>query len=327
MSAAADRADCVRRGAGLFALDQRGVVHVGGGDALRWLNGMITADVAALEPDTEGAHVHALLLTPIGRIIAELHVVARPDGFWLELQRDVLGEVMARLEKYVIADDVTLRDVSDAWRRLGLEGPEADAILDAARPALDAAGAVTARFGWSGERAVQLFVPAAALEGVRSALAEAGRERSLVDAGGERSLVDAGADTLDVLRIESGRPRQGAELDEEVLPPEARLDDCVSTTKGCYTGQEVIARIASRGQVKHLLVGLRLEAGELPPIGTPIQVDGRRVGEVTSATHSNPAGAIALGYVQRPHDQPGTAVEVEGRVARVAALPFVTGAP
>lgn len=318
MSAAADRADAVRRGAGLFALEQRGVVHVGGGDALRWLNGMISADVAALEPDAECAHAHALLLTPIGRIIAELHVVARPDGFWLELQRDVLGEVMARLEKYVIADDVSLRDVSDAWRRLGLEGPEADAILEATRPALEAAGAVTARFGWSGERCVQLFVPAAAFEAARSSLSEAGRERS---------LVDADADTLEVLRIESGTPRQGAELDEEVLPPEARLDDCISTTKGCYTGQEVIARIASRGQVKHLLVGLRLEAGELPPAGAPIQVDGRRVGEVTSAAHSNPAGAIALGYVQRPHDQADTAVDVAGRAARVAALPFVTGSP
>jgi len=318
VSAAADRADAVRRGAGLFALEQRGVVHVGGGDALRWLNGMITADVAALEPDAECAHAHALLLTPIGRIIAELHVVARPDGFWLELQRDVLGEVMARLEKYVIADDVSLRDVSDAWRRLGLEGPEADAILEATRPALHAAGAVTARFGWSGERSVQLFVPAAAFESVRSSLSEAGRERS---------LVDADAETLEVLRIESGTPRQGAELDEEVLPPEARLDDCISATKGCYTGQEVIARIASRGQVKHLLVGLRLEASELPPPGTPIQVDGRRVGEVTSAAHSNPAGAIAMGYVQRPHDLPDTAVDVGGRAARVAALPFVTGSP
>jgi folate-binding protein YgfZ len=318
VSAAADRADAVRRGAGLFALDQRGVVHVGGGDALRWLNGMITADVAALEPDTDGAHVHALLLTPIGRIIAELHVVARPDGFWLELQRDVLGEVIARLEKYVIADDVSLRDASDAWRRLGVEGPQAEAILDAARPALDAAGVVTARFGWSGERAVQLFAPAAAIGAVIDALADAGRERD---------LIEADADTLEVLRIESGTPRQGAELDEEVLPPEARLDECVSTTKGCYTGQEVIARIASRGQVKHLLVGLRLEAGELPPPGAPIQVDGRRVGEVTSAAHSNAAGAIALGYVQRPHDQDGTALNVAGRTARVAALPFVTGAP
>jgi folate-binding protein YgfZ len=318
VSAAADRADAVRRGAGLFALDQRGVVHVGGGDALRWLNGMITADVAALEPDTDGAHVHALLLTPIGRIIAELHVVARPDGFWLELQRDVLGEVIARLEKYVIADDVSLRDASDAWRRLGVEGPQAEAILDAARPALDAAGVVTARFGWSGERAVQLFAPAAAIGAVIDALADAGRERD---------LIEADADTLEVLRIESGTPRQGAELDEEVLPPEARLDECVSTTKGCYTGQEVIARIASRGQVKHLLVGLRLEAGKLPPPGAPIQVDGRRVGEVTSAAHSNPAGAIALGYVQRPHDLPDTVVDVGGRAARVAALPFVTGSP
>jgi folate-binding protein YgfZ len=318
VSATADRADAVRRGAGLFALDQRGVVHVGGGDALRWLNGMITADVAALEPGGEGAHVHALLLTPIGRIVAELHVVARPDGFWLELQRDVLDEVVVRLEKYVIADDVALDDVSDAWRRLGVEGPQADAILDAARPALDAAGVVTVRFGWSGERCVQLFVPAAALDAVSAALTEAGRERG---------LIGADADTLELLRVESGTPRQGAELDEEVLPPEARLDACVSTTKGCYTGQEVIARIASRGQVKHLLVGLRLEAGELPPAGTPIQVDGRRVGEITSTAHSNPAGAIALAYLQRPHERAGTAVDVAGRVAHVAALPFVAGAP
>jgi folate-binding protein YgfZ len=318
MSAAADRADAVRRGAGLFALEQRGVVHVGGGDALRWLNGMITADVAALEPGGDGAHAHALLLTPIGRIVAELHVVARSDGFWLELQRDVLGDVVARLEKYVIADDVILEDVSDSWRRLGLEGPQAAAILDAARPALDAAGAVTVRFGWSGEPSVQIFVPAAELDAVSAALIEAGRDRG---------LIEADAETFEVLRIEAGTPLQGAELDEEVLPPEARLDACVSTTKGCYTGQEVIARIASRGQVKHLLVGLRLEAGELPPAGTPLQLDGRRVGEITSAAHSNRAGAIALAYLQRPHDRAGTAVDVAGRVARVAALPFVTGAP
>jgi aminomethyltransferase len=311
------RAAAVRRGAGLFRLEHRGVIAVSGGDARRWLDAMVTNDVAGLEAGGPGAHCHALLLTPIGRIAAELHVLARPDGFWLELERTAVENLIARLGKYVVADDVCLADASAGLARLGLEGPAAPGILAAAEPALAAAGVVTASYGWSGEPARQLFVPAVETEGVWSALAGSGEGRGLV----EGDLA-----TLEILRVESGTPRLGAELDEDVLPPEARLDDAVSTTKGCYTGQEVIARIRTRGQVKHLLVGLRFPDGEPPAPGDPIEVEGRRIGEVTSAALSPRAGAIALGFVARPHVAAGGRVRVAGRAAEVTALPFVEGA-
>jgi folate-binding protein YgfZ len=318
VSAADPRATAaaVRRSVGLFRMEQRGVIGVSGTDARRWLNGMVSNDVSQLHAEGPARHCHALLLTSIGRVFADLHVLARPDGFWLDLDRAAVAGVLERLAKYVIADDVQLADLGGRLARLGLEGPAAGAVATAARAALDAAGAVAAEYGWSGEPAVQLFVPVEACEPVLAAL-RAG-------AAG-LGLVEADLEALEILRVESGTPRLGAELGEDVLPPEARLDAAVSTTKGCYTGQEVVARIRSRGQVKHLLVGLRFEGDEPPTPGTPIEVDGKRVGEVTSAAHSPQAGAIALGFVTRPHDAPGSEVRVAGRPARVASLPFVSG--
>jgi aminomethyltransferase len=309
-------AAAVRRGAGLFRLAGRGVIGVTGGDARRWLDGMLTNDVTRLRHDGPERDCPALLLTPIGRIVADVHVLARPDGFWLDVARAALPAVLQRLSKYVIADDVRLADLGTGLARLGLEGPATPRIAAAAGTALADTGAVQAAFGWSGEPALQLFVPAAAAEELIAALRAA---------GAAHGLVEADADALELLRIEAGIPRFGAELDEEVLPPEARLDAAVSTTKGCYTGQEVIARIRSRGQVKHLLVGLRFEDGEPPAPETPIEADGRRVGEITSAARSPQAGVIALGFVTRPHDAPGSELRVAGRPARVAELPFVAG--
>jgi folate-binding Fe-S cluster repair protein YgfZ len=108
-----------------------------------------------------------------------------------------------------------------------------------------------------------------------------------------------------------------------VLPSEARLDASVSTTKGCYTGQEVIARIASQGRVKHLLVGLQAEGAEAIEVGGAVCADQQRVGEVTSSCWSPDAGAIALAFVRRTHEAPGTELRVGERLVRVAALPFV----
>lgn len=317
MSRSAERAQAIRAGAGLFALERRGVVRVGGGDALRWLNGMVTGDVAALAPGGPAGvaeHGYALLLTPIGRIVADLEVVARPEGFWLDVERASVAEVLARLRKYLIADDVRLEDASDAIARFGVEGPRAGTIVERALPELEALGAVLADFGWSGESAWQAFVPAE-----RSADAWSVLRRS-----GGADLVEGDEAVLEVLRVEAGVPRSGFELGEDVLPPEAGLDRAISTTKGCYTGQEVIARIASRGQVKHRMVGLRRLDGALPAPDAPIEVDGRRSGEVTSAARSAVAGAIALGFVGRADAEPGTRVRVGGADAEVCALPFVT---
>ena len=145
----------------------------------------------------------------------------------------------------------------------------------------------------------------------------------------ERAEAEAKAEalSLEVLRIEAGRPRFGAELGEETLPAEVRLgESAVSFTKGCYTGQEVVARMASRGRVGHLLVGLALEAGDapLPAPGTQLRREGTAVGEVTSSARSPEAGPIALGFVRAAHAGPGARLELaSGGEARIVELPIV----
>jgi folate-binding protein YgfZ len=314
--------------AALFRLE-RGLIHVGGGDRVRWLNGMLSNDVAALEKRGPGAGCYALLLTREGRILADLHVLLREDRVWLETTRPVVPHALDRLEKFVIADDVELRDESASHARFAIEGAGAHGLLEAlvaeAAPAsavlpepdgwlgLDLAGVevVLARFSLAGGAGFQLLAPAAS-QGVVG--------RALLEIGAGRGLVPGEAGELERLRIEAGVPWLGEDLDETVLPDEARLEAAVSTTKGCYTGQEVVARMRSRGRVSHLLVGLRCRAPVAP--GTGIEHEGRSIGEVTSAALSPQLGPIALGFVRVPHDAPGTDVDVGGVAARVAGLPF-----
>jgi folate-binding protein YgfZ len=326
MSAAGEQALACREGAGLFSLRDRGLVVVEGADRVRWLNGMLSNDVAALRPGRERSGCYALLLTRIGRIVADVHVLLREGAFWLETDRAAVAPLLANLSKFIIADDVRLSEASAAWDRLALEGPAAGEIFagaagEPARLAPDAADdfaiagipLLAAAWGVSGEDALQLFVPAGRAEPVAQALRRAGAGR----------LLDAGEDALEILRIEAGTPRFGRELSEEVLPAEVGLARAVSSTKGCYTGQEIVARMATRGGQSHALVGLALAGGAVPAAGSPVSAQGTRVGEVTSAALSPRAGAIALAFVRRASAAPGGELEAAGRRARVAELPFV----
>ncbi len=315
----------VRAGAGLFRHAARAVVEIRGGDRVRWLQGQITHDVEALDPAGPASGCYATVLTVKGRIVADLHVLARPDAFWLEFDASVRDAVWQRLDRYIVADDVELVDASARFARLGLEGPEAPAVLAAASGAappelaaesaveLEIAGAActVAAWGFTSLDAFQLFVPAEAAEEVASALLAAG-------------AVETGESVLEILRVESGVPRQGAELDEEVFPAEARLDRAISIDKGCYTGQEIVERIRSRGAVNYLLVGLRFTGDAPPAAGSElVNAEGKRVGEVTSVAQSPGAGAIGLGFVRREHETPGERLRAGDGEAEVAALPLV----
>ena len=324
---AGDPVRAARRSAALFELPERGLIDVRGSDRVRFLQGQLTADVAALDAAGPRSGCYALALSPQGRIVVDLHVIARPDSIWLETDAESVPAAMARLAKYVIADDVELVDTGREPSRFGIEGPRAGDLLEAAAgvcPALapesaaplQIAGAdvLAAAYGWSGERAFQLFVPRAHASAVGAAL------RAAAAACG---AVEAGPEVLEVLRVEAGVPRAGRELGPDVLPAEAGvLARAVSFTKGCYTGQEVVARMESRGRVAHRLVGLAFE--ELPELGAALSAGGTRVGAVTSAAQSPTAGSIGLGYVRAGHEEPGTRLEVGGAGARVAALPFVS---
>lgn len=322
---AAAGAAAVRRGVGLFPL-RRGIIEVRGGDRVRWLNGMVTADVSRLAPGPSRSGCYALLLSHKGRILADMLVLERGDRFWLDTDAGQAASLLATLDRYLIADDVELRDASADFARYGIEGPGAAALVERATGAppelapdacadaeIGGVRVTLAAFGWSGEPAFQVFAPSAEAAAVESAL---------VAAGGDAPVRGDDA-TLEVLRIEAGIPRLGAELDDEVFPSEAKLvARAVSLSKGCFTGQEIVARIESRGQVHHQLVGLRFQGGALPEVGESLVLEagGKAVGEVTSVCRSEGLGAIGLGFARRPHDAPGTVLLAGDVAARVAPL-------
>jgi aminomethyltransferase len=313
-AALAAELSAARSGAALFRLAGRGVLAVSGADRVRWLDGMISADVKALAP---GGGAPALLLTRQGRIVADLHVLAREGALWLELEASALAGVRERLLGYVIADDVGLEDVSPAWARLAVEGPRAAEILAAAgadpggvaahgwrEAQLGGAGVVLAAWALAGGPGFQLFVPREAAAAAADALLAAGASA-------------ASDEAFECLRIAAGVPRLGHELDESVLPAEARLEAAVSITKGCYTGQEVVTRMRSRGRVGHLLMGLRFETEALPAPGAEIAAGSERIGQLTSRVLSPADGAIGLGFVRAEDAQPGAEVVVGGAPAKL----------
>ena len=325
---AADEVRGVRESVGLFRREDRGVIEVSGSERTRWLQGMLSADIEALAAGPEASGCPALLLNHRAGVIAEMHVALRPEVFWLDCHRASLAEVIERLEKFIVADDVELTDRSEDFDLLGLEGPGAGTLLArAGGPDVDAlvsgavgsvsiggVDAVVGAWGSTGELGFRLFVPAGA-----GALVAGELEAK----AGEAPLVVAGAAALEILRIEAGIPAMGSELDEDVLPDEARMGGAVSDSKGCYTGQEIVARLRSRGRVNHLLVGLRLEdSGDALRPGAEIRDAQRALGEVTSLCESPGEGWIALGFVRREASEPGTEVHAGACRARVVSLPF-----
>jgi folate-binding protein YgfZ len=309
-------------GAGLFRLAERGLLEVTGSERVRWLDGMVTASVAPLVP---GDGTHALALTQQGRIVADLHLRVEAERIVADLEREAVEPLRAHLDARIIADDVTLRDASEDAVHLALEGPEASAVLARAGASLPELGlgafavielagfpVTAAAYGFTGMPALQLFVPPSAAGAVG---------RVLIDAG----AIEASPDVLECLRIAAGAPRLGHDIDETVLPAEARLERVISTTKGCYTGQEVVARMSSRGRVSHLLVGLAFDGS--PPSDALLKLEGREVGEVTSVFDSPLHGAIGLGYVRADRETPGTRLSADGCEVEVVALPHPVRGP
>ncbi len=324
-------AAAVRAGAGLFRLPGRGLLRVRGADRVRWLDGMLSNEINGLAPGPERSGCHALLLTRQGRIVADLHVLQRGEELWLEGDAAALRAAREALEKLIVADDVAIVDASADFARLAVEGPTARAVVTRVAEALSrlaphaacdariAGHAVTlGAWGVSGESALQLFAPAGSEDAIAAVIREA---------GAPLGLVEARFDVLEILRVEAGTPRFGCELGPDVLPAEARLEAAISTTKGCYTGQEIVERMRSRGQLSHLLVGIAFDSEvsreELPPRGSGIEVGGEHAGEITSAVRSQLVGPIALGFLRRAHTQIGTPLRVGELAGEVAELPFV----
>ena len=365
--------------AGVLDLSFRSRVCLTGADRVRFLHGQVTNDVKRLRP---GEGCYAALVTAKGKMECDLNIHCLPDELLLDFEPGLTSAVTARLEKFIVADDVQVVDVAPHYGLLSVQGPKAESVVRSlglfAQPPSKPYQSVKATDATLGEiylvnqprlagnramhteafevrgqaerdpalgghvavldkskapsplrsaGAVQngfdLFVPVAALGAVMDKLVAAAKE-----VGGRA----CGWTAFDTVRIESGVPRFGADMDETNIPLECgpAMRDAVSYNKGCYIGQEVINRIHSIGHVNRELRGLRLaeDLKSLPVKGDKLFKDGKEVGYISSAVQS-PAvhGNIAIGYVRRESNQIGETLTLRTgageSVARIVSLPFV----
>jgi aminomethyltransferase len=280
-----------------------------GEDRVRFLHGMVTNDIEALAP---GQGCHAAMLTTKGKLLADLVVYADEAALLLELDGSLGDKIKAVLDKHIIMDDVEVADQSAA-PVLGVYGHDAAAAIARALR-LDADKLAALPNYWYGRaggarvaRAPELGLPGFHVFG----------------ASVEGQLIDEAE--FEERRIEAGTPRYGVDMGEDRLPIEAGIHDAVSFTKGCYLGQEVIARATNLGHINRKLVGLWLDGEEPAARGAKLGAASRpEAGFVTSSARSRRLGrTLALAYVHRTLWDPGTELTLDGgRRAVVAALPF-----
>lgn len=285
-----------------------------GDDRVRFLHGMVSNDIEALRP---GQGCHAAMLTTKGKLLADLVVYADADALLLELDGTLRDKIRTTLEKHIVMDDVEVRDVSDELPELGVYGDDAPGVLGAVT-GLDP-GALAALPSYH-------FLVAGETRVARTR--ELGGVGYHVLGNIEFSAAVLSEAEWEERRIEAGTPRYGVDMGEDRLPIEAGIDDAVSFTKGCYLGQEVIARATNLGHINRRLVGLILD-GEAPAAaGSRLSAPTRpEAGFVTSSVRSRRLGkTIALGYVHRTLWDPGTRLTLaDGRAVTVAPLPFDVG--
>lgn len=319
---------------GWLDLSYRNRIVLLGKDRAKLLHGQVTNNIKDLKP---GEGCYAALVNAKAKMLADLQVFALENELLLDLEPGLAASVGPRLEKFFLADDVQWVDAAPHYGLLSLQGPRALRALESLHllpqptphpytstsvqdPELGTVYVMNLpRVGAIG---FDVYVPVASQEALAQRMLEAARGQG----GGP-----VGWTALETARIEAGIPRYGADMDDTILPPEAGLEDrAISYTKGCYSGQEVIARIRTYGQVSKALRGLTLSAGptDLPASRTKLFRNGKETGFITSAVWSPIRGeTIALGYVRRENNGPGTELQVGSpestRLARIVPLPFV----
>jgi folate-binding protein YgfZ len=323
MAAQQDLHHAVARGAAYYAIPSGGYLRIRGEDRLAFLQRQTTNDLRLVQA---GRAVLTVLTTPAARILDVLYVLPEPDGLGL-ITLPGRGESTARYLKSRIffMDKVALTDASAELVQIDLLGPGTPAILTrlGIAPALQPDGVASGMFEGAPLRALALE-PAIGL-GVRLLLA-AGDLAALQVFLAQAGAVQLQDEDYSLLRIEAGLPAGGAELSEEHTPLEAGLAAAISSTKGCYTGQEVIARQVTYDKVTQHLCGLRLSRRAAP--GERVwAADGSAVGKITSAAASPRFGEIALAVVKRPHHEPGAVLRVgeafeTAASGQVVKLPF-----
>ena len=293
--------------AALLDLSSRGRIRVTGEDRARLLHAMTTNHVQQM---ISGDGIYAFFLNAQGRILADAYILCFEDHFILDTAPETRQAVYEHLDNYIIADDVTLEDITEQTFSLGLEGPRtADTAARCGMQAphhryshVQSGEFVVAAISATGSFGVRIYGP--------------GRRRdeatAMIEGAGAIAASEQDAETV---RIENFVPRYGCDITEHTLPQETQQMHGLHFQKGCYLGQEIVERIRSRGHVNRLLMGFRIESESAPPApGAKLILEGQAAGEVTSSAAT--AGAVfGLAYVRTQWAKSGAMAEIEGRAA------------
>ena len=294
--------DYIRNGGGGFYEQKRGLIAVWGKEAVQFLNGLITNDVAKLE---ENSQMSAAFPNAQGRLLAVVRVLKHDDKFLFETESVTREKVYNNLFRFTYAGDFFVEDLSENYRYFEVESRES-------RVEIEDLIEFQTKFG------ADYFVPNEAAESFVSELKN-------------QNTVEISDELYEVLRVENGIPKYGVDMDETTIVPEIG-DETISYNKGCYIGQEIIARIHFRGHVAKRLTGLILSEPSALAVGSNAQLqnaelkslDGKNAGKITSAVFSPKLGkTIALGYVRYDYLSDGTELKIGETAATVKQLPFI----
>jgi folate-binding protein YgfZ len=302
----------LKEGAGVLDRSSRAKLIVGGSDGAEFLQGQLTNDVEALEAETGR---YAALLDRKGHMQADMRVLRLSTGeLWLDTEPEVAGTVERHLRMYSVGREVEIEDVTSDWSILSVMGPGAGEAAGSGPLAPEHAQRYYVREG------VEILAVATDLG--LDLIVRTGQSDELRELLARSDAVEVSDGAAEILRVESGRPRFGREMTTATIPQEAGIDErAVSFTKGCYIGQETVARLHYRGKPNRHLRGLRLEAPA--DAGHTIVLGDREVGRMGTAVVSPAHGPIGLAVIRR-EAEPGARVEVgDERIgAEVVPLPF-----
>lgn len=320
----------VRNGVGIADISYYGTLSLTGEDRAKFLHRLISNDVENL---SDGEGNYATLLTNRGKIIADLNVYILEDAIYISTAPESAENAFTELDKYLIADDVELTVETDKIGAIAVYGPKSPELVQSVlgienlRELLehhsricrvDNQRTVCVRSNTVGECGYHLYISTDKLETLW--------ERLMAE---RPNVVPIGWDALESLRIEAGTPRYGTELSDSIIPLEAELEHAIDFEKGCYIGQEIVARMKYRGHPNRLLRGIEIDAENAIQRNSKIFSGEKEVGWVTSSTYSPTLGKpIALGYVRMAFTEQGSQIQIEtekGRVnGTVVDLPFLS---
>ncbi len=309
----------VKKAAGLADLSHLGRLTIKGKDTVGFLNGLLTNDIAKIQ---ENSGTHSVLLNTKARVLADLYLYKTCDRLVVDAGDSSSGRVKTLLDQFIITEDVQVEDSTDGLLQLTVQGPQSSKILKEVLaldvqdlkplsnktqgPALIVARDRTGLGGYD------IVIPKDEAEAVW---------QSLLLKGGELGLGPVGLRALNILRLEKGLPRYGVDVDDNTIVLEAGFQDAISFTKGCYMGQEVVARATHIGRVNKRLVQLLVDGTASPPQGSQLKGDGKQAGFVTSAEFSPGMGkVVALGYAQRDFAFEGRHLAVEAGDRELSAV-------